>query len=181
MKRDNSFLMKVIGSFKEPANALFYLSRNGYLKWMPDETYLKIVYRLKMHKKLDLNNPVTFTEKIQWLKLNDRKQQYCTMVDKYLVKEYVASIIGEQYIIPTLGVWDRPEEIDFSLLPNQFVLKVNHDSGGVVICKDKSTFDLEAAVKKLTSCFHNNGYWYGREWPYKNLKPKVIADRVGPT
>ena len=90
MKRDNSFLMKVIGSFKEPANALFYLSRNGYLKWMPDETYLKIVYRLKMHKKLDLNNPVTFTEKIQWLKLNDRKQQYCTMVDKYLVKEYVS-------------------------------------------------------------------------------------------
>lgn len=135
------------------------------------------MYRRCMGKKLNLKNPQTFNEKLQWLKLYNRNPEYTKMVDKYEVKKYVADKIGEEYIIPTLGVWNKFEEIDFDTLPQQFVLKTTHDSGGVVICRDKSSFDYEAAKKKLNTSLKNNFYYMGREWPYKNVKPRIIAEK----
>ena len=146
-----------------------------YNNW-PDEKYLKKMCDVRLGYKLNLQNPRTFNEKLQWLKLHNQKTEYITMVDKYDVKKYVADIIGEEYIIPTLGVWNSFEEIDFDKLPNQFVLKCTHDSGGLVICKDKKELDLIKAEKKITKSLHNNYYFYGREWPYKNVKPRIIAE-----
>lgn len=146
-------------------------------KTISDRTFLKYVFKKQLGYSLDLKNPRTFNEKLQWLKLYDRKDIYTTMVDKYAVKNYVASIIGEDYIIPTLGVWQRFEDIDFETLPNQFVLKCTHDSGGLVICKDKSRLDIETAKKKINKSLKTNYYYVGREWPYKNVKPRIIAEK----
>lgn len=145
---------------------------------LPDRFFLKVLFRLKMGYKLDLDNPQTFSEKLQWLKLYNRKPEYTTMVDKAAVKEYVAKIIGEEYIIPTLGVWDRFEDIDFDSLPNQFVLKTTHGGGntGVVICKDKSSFDKESAKAKLNKSLKSCIYRRYKEWPYKNVKHRIIAE-----
>lgn len=127
---------------------------------------------------LDLDNPQTFSEKLQWLKLYNRKPEYTQMVDKYAVKKYVANIIGEEYIIPTLGVWDRFEDIDFDKLPKQFVLKTTHDGGsyGIVICKDKDVFDYKAAKKTINRSLRRCSYKVMREWPYKNVKRQIIAE-----
>lgn len=150
------------------------------LLWMsraiPDKYYLRIVYRMKMGERLSLNNPRMYTEKIQWLKLNDAKPEYTQWVDKHLVKEYVARIIGEEHIIPTYGVWDRAEDIDFDVLPNQFVLKCNHDSTSVIICRDKESFDKEAACKKLSKCLKNDFFYVGREYPYRDVNRKILAE-----
>lgn len=145
---------------------------------VPDKLYLKWRYRLEMGAKLDLNNPQAFSEKLQWLKLYNRKPEYTTMVDKYAAKKYVASIIGEEYIIPTIGVWESFDEIDFNKLPNQFVLKTTHGGGssGVVICKDKATLDIKQAKAKLNRSLNKCIYRTFREWPYKNVKPRIIAE-----
>lgn len=153
-----------------------YFSRMGLYNKMNDEKYLKKKYKLIFHKELDLENPKTFNEKLQWLKLHDRKPQYSMMVDKYEAKKYVASIIGEEHIIPTLGVWERFEDIDFSKLPDQFVMKTTHDSGSIVICKDKSSFNIKEAKKKINKSLRRNYYLEHREWPYKNVKPRIIAE-----
>lgn len=144
---------------------------------IPDSIYLKYVFKRMVGYPLNLKNPKTFNEKLQWLKIYDRKPIYTTMVDKYEVKKYVANIIGEQYIIPTIGVWDRFEDIDFNKLPDQFVLKCTHDSGGLVICRNKDLFDYELAREKINSCLKRNFYWQGREWPYKDVKPRIIAEQ----
>lgn len=169
--------------------ALFQLKNNrgefmasiisNFFRWLPDATYLKLLYRFKMGHQLDLKNPQTFTEKLQWLKLYNRKPEYTKMVDKFAVKEYVADRIGAEYIIPTLGVWDRPEDIDWDSLPNQFVLKTTHGGGGggVVICKDKATFDKTTAKRKLESSMKSDIYKSLREWPYKNVKKRIIAEK----
>ena len=130
-----------------------------------------------MHKKLNLKNPQTFNEKMQWLKIYNRNPKYSEMVDKYQVKQYVANIIGEEYIIPTLGVWDKFDDIDFDSLPNQFVLKCTHDSGGLVICKDKEKLDVDSAKVKINESLRYNFFYLGREWPYKNVKPRIIAEQ----
>ena len=147
------------------------------LRIVPDKIYLQIVFFKHFHRFINFKNPKTFNEKLQWLKIYDRRPEYTTMVDKYLVKDYVASKIGKEYIIPTIGAWDHPEEIEFEKLPNQFVLKWNHDSGSIVICKDKKTFNKDEAVRKLKIGDSRTGYWYGREWPYKNVVPKIIAEK----
>lgn len=144
---------------------------------LPDKQYLKLMYRHVFKRKLDLDDPKTFNEKLQWLKLHDRKTEYISMVDKYEVKKYVAAQIGENYIIPTLGVWNKFDEINFDNLPDQFVIKCTHDSGGLVICKDKSRFDRKAARKKINACMKKNYYWVGREWPYKSVPPRIIVER----
>lgn len=146
---------------------------------LPDRLFLKILFRLRMGYRLRLDNPQTFSEKLQWLKLYNRKPEYTQMVDKYEVKEYVAKVIGQDYIIPTLGVWDRFEDIDFDKLPNKFVLKTTHGGGntGVVICKDKSTFDIIGARRKLNRSMRMCIYRNFREWPYKNVKPRIIAEQ----
>lgn len=144
---------------------------------IPDKIFLKFQYRKIFGKNLDLKNPRTFNEKLQWLKLYDRRPEYTTMVDKYKVKEYVADIIGDKYIIPTLGVWNSFNEINFDELPCQFVLKCTHDSGGIVICKDKNEFDKIAAKRIIEKSLSQNWYWVGREWPYKNVQPRIIAEQ----
>lgn len=151
----------------------------NFFGWLPDKTYLQLLYRFKMGHRLDLNHPKTFTEKIQWLKLYNRRPEYTLMVDKYAVKKYVADIIGEKYIIPTLGVWDKPEDIDWDALPNEFVLKTTHGggSGGVVICKDKKTFDRNKAMLTLRDSMNGDIYRSLREWPYKDVKKRVLAEK----
>lgn len=148
-----------------------------FLRCLSDEMYIKIQYLYHFHNLPNLKNPKTFNEKLQWLKLYDRRPKYTTMVDKYLVKEYVAKIIGEEYIIPTIGVWDSVDDIDWDSLPNQFVLKWNHDSGSIVICKDKTNLDIETAIRKLRPGAKRSGYWYGREWPYKNVVARIVAEK----
>ena len=147
------------------------------LWWMPDKPYLQLYYLAKLKKVLHLKNPKSFNEKLQWLKLYDRKKIYTTMVDKYEVKKYVADKIGDSYIIPTLGVWDKAEDIDFEKLPDRFVLKCTHDSGGLVVCRDKSRLDLDRTREILQKSLRNDFYSEAREWPYKNVKRRIIAEK----
>lgn len=144
-----------------------------------DKLYLKLLYRLHTGKRLDFRNPKSFTEKLQWLKVYNRKPEYTTMVDKYAVKEYVASKIGAEYIIPTLGVWNTPDEIEWDKLPNQFVLKTTHGGGsaGVAICLDKGTLDKTKVLAQLKKSYKTNLYRYYREWPYKNVPKRIIAEK----
>ena len=144
---------------------------------IPDPLYLHIKYYMRTKKFLKLKKPTTYLEKLQWMKLYDRNPIYTMLVDKYEVKNYVAEKLGDQHIIPLLGVWDDVEDIDFSVLPNQFVMKCTHASGGLVICKDKTTFDKDAAKKKISRILKHNYYWTSREWPYKNVKPRVIIEK----
>lgn len=164
--------------FTDRDSRVYYLSMLGCYDSLPDEKYLKQLYRCLMHKELDLESPRTFNEKMQWLKLNDHNPKYTGMVDKYEVKKYVASVIGEKYIIPTLGVWDDPEKIDFDRLPDQFVLKCNHNSGlGICICGDKDKLNIRKAKRELKKGLAQNYYLLWREWPYKNVKRRIIAEK----
>lgn len=148
------------------------------LRLLSDELYIQLQYFYHFHRFANLKHPQTFNDKLQWLKLHDRNPLYTTLVDKYAVKKWVAAQIGEQYIIPTLGVWEKAEDINFDALPNQFVLKCNHSGGGnVIICRDKAQLDKQETIKKLAHQLQNNSYWYGREWPYKNVKPCIIAEK----
>ncbi len=147
------------------------------LKILPDKLYLQLMYFKHFRKFINFNNPKNFNEKIQYLKLKYRSNELTEMADKYKVKQYVSKLIGNEYVIPTLGVWSTTEEINFNELPKKFVLKCNNDSGGVVICKDKQALNIEETKKFLNSRLNNNGFWYGREWPYKNIKPCIIAEK----
>lgn len=169
-------IKRIFRAIKEPKRILKYLLIKTACLY-PDELYLKMLFPLRTGYKLNLKNPQTFNEKLQWLKLNNRKPEMVKMVDKVAAKEYVASIIGEEYIIPTLGVYNSVDEIDFDKLPNQFVLKCTHDSGGIVICSDKSKLDIEAAKAKLRRGLKVNYYYQNREWPYKQVKPRIIAEQ----
>lgn len=145
---------------------------------MPDEKFLSRIFQILMNQELSLEHPKTFNEKLQWLKLYNRKTSYTTMVDKYKVREYIRERLGEKYLIPLLGVWNNPEEIDFDILPNQFVLKCNHNSGlGMSICKDKVLFDFAKAKKDLRRGIRENYYQKNREWPYKDVPRKIIAEQ----
>lgn len=142
-----------------------------------DEFYLKLKWNYRMNYPLDLKHPKTFNEKLQWLKLHNRNSEYTKMVDKVEAKKYAASIIGDEYIIPTIAVYDRVEDINLEDLPNQFVLKCTHDSGGIVICKDKSKFDSKTAIQFLSKGLKTNYYYIHREYPYKDVKPRIIAEQ----
>lgn len=143
----------------------------------PDKLYLKLMFRCKMGYWMNFNNPKTFSEKLQWLKLYDRNPLYTTLVDKYAVKKWVAEKIGKEYVIQTLGVWENFNEIDLEKLPNQFVLKCTHDSGGLVICKNQKYLDVVSSSKKINNSLNRNYYYTWREWPYKNVKPRIIAEQ----
>lgn len=134
-------------------------------------------FKKSMGYSLNLKDPKTFNEKLQWLKLYNRNPEYTTMVDKYAVKKYISEKIGAEYIIPTLGVWNNFDEIDFNILPNQFVLKCTHDSGGFVVCRNKSSLNMDALRKKIETSLSNNFYYMGREWPYKNVPHRIIAEQ----
>ena len=147
------------------------------LKLLPDKIYLQLQYYKYFKKFINFKHPKTFNEKLQWLKLNDKKKQYTELVDKYQFKKVISQKLGEEYVVPLINVYDQADEIDFDQLPNQFVLKATHDSGSVFICKDKKAID----VPKVRHFFNQSlkiNYFYGtREWPYKHVKPRIIADR----
>lgn len=143
---------------------------------MPDKWFLQIVYYRVFNRKLDLKAPKYYSEKLQWMKLYDRNPLYTYVVDKDSAKEYISNLIGDEYIIPTIGKWKSAEEIDFDALPNQFVLKCTHDCGGIVIVKDKRNIDKESIMNKLNSRLNRNYYLKEREWPYKNIVPQIIAE-----
>ena len=153
-----------------------YLADRGFKGHVEAECFVKRRFRYDMGRELDLENPVTYTEKLQWLKLYDHRPEYTTMVDKYAVKKYVAEKIGPEYVIPVLGVWERVEDIDFDALPDRFVLKTTHDSGGIVICKDKSKLDIPAARRRLRHFWKRHYYDNNREWPYKDVPHRIIAE-----
>lgn len=169
-------IKKIFHCIIHPKIAILYIV-NSKIGWkLKDKTYLKIMYRIKIGRKLNLKNPTTFNEKLQWLKIHDRNPKYTNLVDKVAVRDYIKEMIGEEYLIPILGVYDNFDDIDFDTLPNQFVIKCNHDSGGVAICKDKATFDIEKARDKINHSLKKNYYYNGREYPYKNIKPKVVIE-----
>lgn len=174
----NNRLLKAI---KHPEWVLGLVMRHTPIgRWMNDRTFIKWEYFSGMRKFPNLDNPITFNEKLQWLKLNDIHPEYSRIVDKAEAKEYVKETLGdgsEQYIIPTLGVWNSFDEINFDQLPNQFVLKTTHDSGGVAVVKDKSTMNLTEVRKKIERSMNNNFFYEHREYPYKNIKPRIIAEK----
>lgn len=159
-------------SKKDKANKIRYS-----LRFLPDKMYIKLYYFAKFKHFCNLKNPQTFNEKIQWLKLNDRKPIYSKLVDKYEVRKYIEKKIGKEYLVPLYGIWEKFDDIDFDKLPQKFVLKCTHDSGGVVICKNKKEFDKKIAKKTIENCLNHNFYYIAREWPYKNVKPRIIAEK----
>jgi len=178
--------MKVIYMVKkglrylQDRNYRFLIQANSYHRFdsVPDEEYLKQMYEAALGENLNLDIPKGFNEKLQWLKLRDRRAEYTVMVDKHRAKDYVARIVGNQYIIPPLGTWDDPDEIDFETLPDQFVLKCNHNSGlGMCICRDKSKLDVKKVKKDLEKGLKQDYYLLGREWPYKDVPRKIIAEK----
>lgn len=173
-------LIKAGIRYLRDANYRFHIKQtHGFYNHLPDEEYLKLLFRMIIGKDLNLDAPKTFNEKIQWLKLYDRRPEYTRMVDKCEAKKYVAERIGEEYIIPTLGIWDDPEDIDFDALPNQFVIKCNHNSGlGMCICRDKSKLDIAEVRRGLKKGLRQNYYLTGREWAYKNVQPRIFAEQV---
>lgn len=155
------------------------LAKAGAYNYMSDRDYLMMQYQVRMHRTLNLDDPQLFSEKLQWLKLNDHNPLYTQLVDKYRVRDYIAEKIGEEYLIPLLGVWDDPDDIDFDALPDQFVLKCNHNSGtGMCICRDKSRLNYDAVRKNLQKGLRENFYLRCREWPYKNVPRKIIAEKL---
>jgi len=171
--------LNTIKYFREkPGRFVGSLGSRGLLNWLPDRAYLSLVFRLELGYWPDFDEPRSFNEKLNWLKLYDRKAEYTRMVDKYEARSYIAEKIGAEYLIPLVGgPWESFEEIDFDALPEQFVLKTTHDSGGVVICRDKASFDIEAARRKLTWHLNREYFWGKREWPYKDVKPRIIAEK----
>ncbi len=168
--------MRLKKYIKNPYLLAPYLGSRGLLNWMKDETFLQLRYRAMMDRTPDLKNPRTYTEKIQWLKLHDRRPEYPPLADKSLVKEFVKNTIGEEYLIPTLVVWDKAEDIDFDILPDAFVLKCTHDSGGMLICRDKSRLDREQAIARMDTLLRKSFFSINREWVYKNITPRIIAE-----
>lgn len=176
-----SFYRKIMNGFRFLYDSNFrwiYLANCGRFDDLDDETFLKRKYKACMGKELNLDSPQTFNEKLQWLKLRDRKPEYTIMVDKYAVRKYIADTIGEEYLIPLLGVWDNPDDIDFDALPNQFVLKCNHNSGlGMCICKDKSKLNIEKVKVGLKKGLGQDYYLTCREWPYKDVPRKIVCEK----
>lgn len=153
------------------------LQVKSLLRWIPDKMYLNLRYMLAFHKKLNLKNPQTYNEKLQWMKLYDRNPLYNQLVDKYDVRSFITERIGEEYLIPAYGVWDKFEDIDFDSMPDEFVLKCTHDSGSVYICHDKSKIDMPWLQKRFNEALKGNQYHGGREWAYKDVKPRIVAEK----
>lgn len=174
MNENKSFLQKLI----DPKYMFLYIANKGYLDFLPDKIYLKLRFLASMDKNLNLVNPKTFNEKLQWLKLYDRNPIYPSLVDKISVRKFVTEKIGEKYLIPLIGIWENPEEIQFDQLPDKFVLKCNHNSGaGITICTDKSKLNKGDTIEKLKKATKINYFYLGREWPYKVIKPKILCEK----
>lgn len=170
-------LDRILRLIRNPEYTFQYLLNRGDFKDIPDEKYLKLKFKHILGAELNLDRPLTFNEKLQWLKLYDRNPLYTQLVDKYKIREYIAKTIGEQYLIPLLGVYNHFEDIDFKKLPNQFVLKPNHTSGNIYICEDKTQIIFEDLKKEINLWLKRNYFWVHREWPYKNIKPRIICEK----
>ncbi|MGP4070378.1 ATP-grasp fold amidoligase family protein [Halobacillus sp. B29] len=167
-------LKKIVSN---PFSIVRILGEKNLFNWLPDSLYLKLIYRAETGKQLNIKNPKTYNEKLQWLKLNARNSTYSKLVDKYEVRNYIKDTIGEEYLIPILGVYNNVEEIDWKRLPEKFVLKCTHGSSSNIICTNKSNLDIEGSKKKLRKWMKKNWYWFGREWPYKNVNPRIICEK----
>ena len=174
---NRNIIDKVTDYIFNPRYRFDFNLRQGFYDSMDDEKFIRKQYKVRTGRTLDLKNPQRFNEKLQWLKLYNRKDLFTTMVDKYEVKKYVTSLIGERYVIPLLGVWDHFDEIDFDKMPEQFVLKTTHGSGGIAVCRDKSQFDPSSLRDRFENALKVNYFIKGREWPYKNVKPRIIAEQ----
>lgn len=161
-----------------PKKIFCSLSNRGCFNWMSDELFLKLYFYCVMGYKLDLENPNTYNEKLQWLKLYERKKEFCNLVDKYEVREYIKSTIGEKYLVPLIGLYNNEEEIEWNELPEEFVLKCTHSSASVIICKNKSGMVEDIEKRKLKKWLKKNIFYYGREWPYKDLKPRIVCEKL---
>ena len=161
---------------KKPSKLLLPAGQNDLLNFIPDRLYLKAVFKAEMGYKLDLKHPKTYNEKLQWIKLYDRKPEYVIYADKYRVRKYIAGTIGEKYLIPLLGMYKRAEDIVWDTLPDQFVLKCNHASGTNIICRNKAELDIGSAQKQLNAWLKKNAFWGGREWCYKGIDPCIICE-----
>ena len=176
-----NILGRIISNSKKvlmnPRLLISFIASKNLLNWMPHKQYLKLLYFAKMKKSLNIDNPKTYNEKLQWLKLYDRNPEYTQMVDKYEVRKYISETIGEEYLIPLLGVYNTYDDIKFDQLPNQFVLKPNHTSGNVFICKDKSKIDYMSLKKEVDMWLKREYFWIHREWPYKNVESRIICEK----
>lgn len=170
-------MSKLKAFLANPAYFITSPAAKGYLNRVPDSIYIKILFRFMVGAKCHLKHPVTYNEKLQWLKLHDRNPEYAKMVDKYEVRKYIAELFGEELLIPCYGVYNSFEEIDLNALPNQFVMKCTHDSGSVEICTDKESFDFGAAKERINKAMKKNYYSAYREWPYKEVKPRIIIEK----
>ena len=167
--------LKVI--IENPRRIIRILGNKNILNWVPDKLYLNMIYYTETRSKLNFNNPKSYNEKIQWIKLYDRNPIYNVLADKYAVREYVREKIGEKYLIPLIAVYDRVDEIEWNSLPEKFVLKCTHGSGSNIICSEKKDLDIIAAKQKLNKWMKKNWFWFGREWAYKDIKPRIICEK----
>lgn len=169
-------IAKIKKAREDPRIILLYVLGFKIFRIVPDRLFLKILYKIRTGQKLYLDNPQSFNEKLQWLKLYDRKPKYTVMVDKYEVRKYIKKTIGAEYLIPLLGVYSSYDDIDFAALPNKFVLKPSHTSGNIIFCKDKSEINYQALRSTVSTWINREYYWLHREWPYKDVKPRVICE-----
>lgn len=166
---------KIIKHLKNPKQFLINrLIKNS--KYIPVKIYLNILFKFFNGYKLNLNNPKTFLEKIQWLKIYDKNPEYTKMVDKIEVKNYVSEKIGKEYIIPTLKEYNTVDEIKLEELPSKFVMKCNHDSGKILLCNDKSTLEINKIKNDFKRLLNKDFYQISKEWPYKNVKRKILIE-----
>lgn len=171
-----NFISKIKVMIREPLWLIVFFNNRG-VHLLNDEKYIRLLYKLQFKKEINLENPQTFNEKLQWLKLHDRNFEYIRMVDKYEAKKYVDEKIGKEYVIPTYGIYEKFNDIDFENLPSQFVIKCTHDSGGVAIVKNKKEMNVKEVKRKIERNLKKNFFWTGREWPYKNIKPRIIIEK----
>lgn len=168
--------MKIKKYLENPWMVYCALTSKGLTKWIPDKAHLRLMYRASLGTWPNLDSPETFAEKMQWLKIHDHRSVYTTMVDKYRAKEFIASKVGPAYVVKTLDAWSSADAIDVSSLPEKFVLKTNHDCGGVLICTDRDSFDIDGAKDFFRRRLKRNYFFGCREWPYKNVKPIIFAE-----
>lgn len=169
---------KLLRYLHEPGKLIPMLGYRKLLCWIPDKKFIEIIWNLRKKSKLNLDFPITYCEKLQWLKLYDHNILYKSLVDKAAVREYIKEVIGDKYLIPLIGIYDKVEDIPWSKLPKKFVMKCTHDSGYVIICNDKSKLDINKKKKELKFRMNHSIYWYGREWQYKDIKPKIIIEEL---
>lgn len=164
-----------------PRLIVFPLAQRGVLNCLPDKTFLKAMYRARFSRKLNLDQPESYNEKLQCLKIHDRNPQYTQIVDKYAVRAIIRDLIGEEYLVPMIGIYDKPEDINWDGLPRQFILKCTHGTHCSILCRDKNTFDVAETSSKLRNWLKHNYYFDAREWPYKNVKPRIMIEELLPS